>query len=235
MRLCYSKSINCYFLSFLIHSIFFIAIVLVTPHVEEKYFNSVLLNIESINTDKVYEEVRTVVTEQKKNVQETKVKYTESFKERQDISHNEEMNQTAKEWEIQAEEVNPSINQSSHTLVSQQISTAKISNSFERISTSPEVDKSKIIQAFIRKVETNKHYPYIARKKGIEGVVVILVHLDENGNPKTISIRSSSGSEILDRSALELIKKACPFRHNLSAELKVEIPVAYRLDNISRN
>lgn len=92
-----------------------------------------------------------------------------------------------------------------------------------------DTDKSVIIQAFRERIESLKHYPYIARRKGIEGVVLILVHLDRAGELKEVVLRASSGYEILDMSAIELIKKACPFRHGYNSDLKIEIPITYKL------
>ncbi|GEM_PF-3488475 len=91
------------------------------------------------------------------------------------------------------------------------------------------VDKSAIISSFANKIESLKHYPYIARRRGIEGTVIVFVHLNKTGELMNIALKASSGYEILDMSTLELIKKATPFRHGYHSDLKIEIPVSYRL------
>jgi len=91
------------------------------------------------------------------------------------------------------------------------------------------IDKSAIIRAFGDKIESMKHYPYIARRRGIEGAVIMLVHLDKTGDLKDAVVKKSSGYEILDISAVELIKKASPFSHGYNVELKIEIPITYKL------
>ncbi len=91
------------------------------------------------------------------------------------------------------------------------------------------IDKSKLIKSFMDRIESEKQYPYIARRKRIEGVVLILVHLDKTGSLKGIALKSSSGHKILDRNTIELIKKVTPFRHGYPSDLKIEIPVNYRL------
>ncbi len=91
------------------------------------------------------------------------------------------------------------------------------------------IDKSALIRSFMDRIESAKQYPYIARRKRIEGVVLILVHLDKTGSLKGIALKSSSGHEILDRNTIELIKKVTPFRHGYPSDLKIEIPVSYRL------
>jgi TonB family protein len=91
------------------------------------------------------------------------------------------------------------------------------------------IDKSAIISSFVDRIESLKHYPYIARRRGIQGTALIFVHLNKNGELKDVVLRKSSGHEILDKSAVELIKKATPFRHGYHSDLKIEIPITYKL------
>ena len=91
------------------------------------------------------------------------------------------------------------------------------------------LDISLLITSFINKIESSKHYPYIARKRGIEGTVNVFVKLNELGELTSISIKKSSGYEILDSSALSIIKKVCPFRHNAGRDISFVIPITYRL------
>ncbi|MDD3626549.1 MAG: TonB family protein [bacterium] len=53
-------------------------------------------------------------------------------------------------------------------------------------------------------------YPRIARKMGIEGTVVLQIIVDEEGNPRSVELHQSSGSEILDEAAVRAGKK-CKF------------------------
>lgn len=92
-----------------------------------------------------------------------------------------------------------------------------------------DVDKSAIISSFINKVESIKHYPYIARRKGIEGTVLVSVHLNKDGELINLSLKKSSGYDILDISAMELLKKVIPFKHGYPKDLKIEIPITYKL------
>jgi TonB family protein len=91
------------------------------------------------------------------------------------------------------------------------------------------INKSAIIRSFVDRIESLKHYPYIARRRGIQGTALIFVHLNKNGELKDVVLRKSSGHEILDKSAVELIKKATPFRHGYHSDLKIEIPITYKL------
>ncbi|MEN8189128.1 MAG: energy transducer TonB [Thermodesulfobacteriota bacterium] len=72
-------------------------------------------------------------------------------------------------------------------------------------------------------------YPLIARKKGWQGRVLISFTIYRDGSVKDISIIKSSGFRILDKNAVEVIKKVAPFpRPPMVAELT--IPVIYKLN-----
>ncbi len=57
----------------------------------------------------------------------------------------------------------------------------------------------------------NRHYPQLARDNSLYGDVRLLVKLLANGVVEEISILASSGSEVLDRAAIESIRLASPF------------------------
>lgn len=88
-----------------------------------------------------------------------------------------------------------------------------------------------VISSFVRRIEELKFYPHLARRKGLEGVVLVSVHLSRDGDLLNVSLLSSSGFEILDRSAIELVRRATPFRHDFDGEVKFELPIRYELKN----
>ncbi len=94
---------------------------------------------------------------------------------------------------------------------------------------SDEIDISEILSYLTDKIEALKQYPYLARRKGIEGTVMLFVEIDRLGNLINTKIIRSSGYEILDQSASMLIKKACPIKHNFNRDLRVTIPITYKL------
>ncbi|MBI4689167.1 MAG: energy transducer TonB [Nitrospirae bacterium] len=75
-------------------------------------------------------------------------------------------------------------------------------------------------------IEKAKTYPFLARKKRIEGTVVAEFSIDVKGDPQSIKIRKSSGSEILDSAALNIIKKAAPLP---SADGDIVVPITFSL------
>ena len=77
-------------------------------------------------------------------------------------------------------------------------------------------------------VQENISYPQIARRMGLEGRVTISFVICSNGTVKEIEIVESSGSPILDKNAVEAVKKTSPFPHH-QLEAKVIIPIQYTL------
>ncbi|CAA6603120.1 putative Protein tonB2 [Rhodospirillaceae bacterium LM-1] len=76
-------------------------------------------------------------------------------------------------------------------------------------------------------------YPISARKRGIEGRVLLHVDIDPMGLPTLIKLAKSSGSEALDKAAMEAVRqwKFKPARrghHALAAS--VTIPIHFKLD-----
>jgi protein TonB len=75
----------------------------------------------------------------------------------------------------------------------------------------------------------NLSYPHMAKKMGWTGKVTISFVINEKGGAEDIKIIESSGFAILDKHAVEAVKKALPLpKPPLRAE--IIIPVVYRLD-----
>lgn len=69
-------------------------------------------------------------------------------------------------------------------------------------------------------------YPLVARRRGIEGVVILHVRYDASGQPEDISVMTSSGSAILDDAAREAVAR---WRFRGGAAGAVELPFSFRL------
>lgn len=76
-------------------------------------------------------------------------------------------------------------------------------------------------------------YPSQAKRRGMEGVVMLGVLVAENGLAKSVNIAKSSGFAMLDASALDTVKrwKFVPAkRGNESVEARVMVPIEFRLE-----
>ncbi|HSG88350.1 MAG TPA: energy transducer TonB [Pseudomonadales bacterium] len=84
------------------------------------------------------------------------------------------------------------------------------------------------LQSWRRKVETigNLNYPAEARRMNLEGDLQVLVEIDAAGTLLNVRILESSGSDVLDQSALRIVRLAAPFLP-FPDDLKTEIDVLH--------
>ncbi len=87
-------------------------------------------------------------------------------------------------------------------------------------------EKLAVISSIVQK---NITYPHIARKMGWEGKVLLGIMLKEDGSLEDVKIVESSGYEILDKNALETIKRTCYLFPKPPVKVYVVLPVAYKL------
>lgn len=76
-------------------------------------------------------------------------------------------------------------------------------------------------------------YPRVALRRGIEGLVLLLVEVNEQGHPIEIQVKKSAGFKPLDIAALKAVRRwqFLPAQRNgTSVRASVEIPVRFRLD-----
>lgn len=76
-------------------------------------------------------------------------------------------------------------------------------------------------------------YPDLARRRGYEGVVILLARISPEGEPMEVTVQKSSGHRVLDRAARRAVLK-WKFRPAIRAGEpvagEVEIPIRFRLD-----
>jgi protein TonB len=85
-----------------------------------------------------------------------------------------------------------------------------------------------------REFAKHKQYPRMAQMRGWQGTAKVELHVDANGSVTSSSISESSGFEILDKQALEMVRKATPLPQPPEAlrgrEFTIIVPVAFRLE-----
>jgi periplasmic protein TonB len=78
-------------------------------------------------------------------------------------------------------------------------------------------------------------YPFIARRAGIQGVVLLLVHVRVDGTVAEVRVAQSSGSALLDDSALRTVRDSWRFiparRDGVPVESWVEVPIRFVLED----
>ncbi len=80
----------------------------------------------------------------------------------------------------------------------------------------------------------HKQYPRIAQMRGWQGEAIVELQIDGNGKLKSKKIIQSSGHEVLDKQALDMVEKALPFPAPpevlRGSNFSVKVPIAFKLE-----
>lgn len=77
-------------------------------------------------------------------------------------------------------------------------------------------------------------YPLSARRRGIEGRVMVRAEVQADGSCSRVELKTTSGFDLLDQAALEAVKKwrFVPARKgNQAVTAWVEVPISFKLEN----
>lgn len=82
-----------------------------------------------------------------------------------------------------------------------------------------------------KKIQDNLVYPSMAKKMHLEGETMVKFDIDASGNlnKASLGVLKSSGTKILDTSALEAVLEASPFEKPPQEEMHIHIPVVFKL------
>lgn len=90
-------------------------------------------------------------------------------------------------------------------------------------------DYQRVLDELRRRLQDSLSYPEAARRKGIEGSVLIALTMTAEGYAREMIVSQSSGSRLLDRAALKALSEILPHPHPPDTSLHFTIPVTYRL------
>jgi protein TonB len=83
------------------------------------------------------------------------------------------------------------------------------------------------------RIERHKHYPQHARAAFREGRVVISFTITTDGGIRSLEVRKSSNTKVLDEAALQAVRSAVPFpsppRHLFKGEIPLELTIVFEL------
>lgn len=95
-----------------------------------------------------------------------------------------------------------------------------------------DVDYGWLVKSIRGRILDLKQYPIEARLNRYEGRVVVRAVISEAGELLDVSVVQSSGHEVLDRDAIDLLRRVCPItmREPLQRQsVAVKVPVSYSL------
>ena len=81
-------------------------------------------------------------------------------------------------------------------------------------------------------IEEKRRYPRAARRRNIEGSVEFSVHVNRAGALAELTLRSSSGSHVLDKAAEDLLEKVFPVDYPLQENVQTTIRIIYKLTEV---
>ena len=125
-------------------------------------------------------------------------------------------------------DVQPSLQASSETAMMQ----PSITENANRGPSAPNEDYGWLAQALWTKVEQLKRYPSIARMNRWEGKVILRAVIRDDGHVSELEIAQSSGHAVLDRDAVNVLRKASPLglaRPLGQPQVVIHIPIHYQL------
>jgi len=102
-----------------------------------------------------------------------------------------------------------------------------------------DIDRGKLIRDYTRtlhrRLAEEKYYPRAARRAGVEGTVEIAVTIDADGVVLGVELHESSGHEILDQAALDIMrsieKVPAPPEALAWSKKRLNVPIPYRLES----
>jgi protein TonB len=80
-------------------------------------------------------------------------------------------------------------------------------------------------------VAERKAYPEAARRRKAQGIVGIALKVAADGSLASAGVQKKSGSAILDRAALDLVKGLFPLALRPEEPMEIALSIEYRLVN----
>jgi len=80
-------------------------------------------------------------------------------------------------------------------------------------------------------------YPKMARRRGLEGVVILAVAISSQGKVKALTLKKSSGHKLLDRAAHNAVKRwhfTPATRGGIKVEASVDVPIRFTLNHFKK-
>ncbi len=113
--------------------------------------------------------------------------------------------------------------------------TGRASKTLETSHTSSEEEQKQLylkekLSVISQIIQKNISYPPIARRMGWEGRVVLSIRLCTDGTVKDIKVLESSGYEVLDRNAVDTVRRVAGLFPKPPVEVVVKVPVNYKLE-----
>ena len=103
----------------------------------------------------------------------------------------------------------------------------KVQKKYTKKTISKKVNSSQFLSKLKNRINGNKRYPKMAKKRGLGGEVYVSFKITKNGKVSNISIK---GSKIFSKSAKEAIKKSFPMdTKGINLPINIKLTLIYRI------
>ncbi len=92
---------------------------------------------------------------------------------------------------------------------------------------------ARVLQVLARRLDERIKYPKAAQKRGIKGALTAMVSMNEQGAFLDARVLHSSGSDMIDRAGMDLLRKVFPVENDTGRSLILEVRIVYKLEGNS--
>jgi len=86
-----------------------------------------------------------------------------------------------------------------------------------------------------QRLEAEKRYPLLARRRGVVGTATLHIAIGRDGRPSAVILETSSGSDVLDAEAEDLVSRAAPYGplpDGVDGDaLQITVPIRFDVDS----
>ena len=93
----------------------------------------------------------------------------------------------------------------------------------------PEITEEDYRDIVDRKIRSSVQYPDRAKRRNLQGRVIITVTVGADGEIDELKITKSSGHRVLDRAVLKAVTESAPFSSPPNGPVTVIVPIQFRL------
>lgn len=94
-----------------------------------------------------------------------------------------------------------------------------------------EASVAAVLATIRERVLSERVYPAAAERRGIQGRLTVEATIAADGRLAGVRLVRSSGSSILDKAGLNLLREVFPIENPLLHSFTVVIPITYQLEN----
>jgi protein TonB len=228
------NSLTAFIISLLVHISVFAAILYTPIQIKEKETVILSMNMisEIVQTKKQVEQKQEVTTkEQKKQVEEKKIEKIQKKVEpvKKEPKPVKKIKKPKPKKKIVKKEPKKEIKKPVAKVTSQK----KQEESIKRVKSGENYQEKYIktnLESIIAAIKKHKNYPYLAKKRGFEGKVVVQCTIMANGKIKDIKIIDECKYDILNKNSIKILKLASKEFEAPKKDVQLTIPFNYYLN-----